>query len=72
LAEEINEIFDNMTDKEKLININDDNKDDFINLTKNKIPTIDEDEYLKQKNNKSHLSINYNVVCCYLIKCFHE
>lgn len=31
-----------MTDKEKIININNDNKEEFLNLTKNKIPSIDE------------------------------
>ncbi len=73
VAEEIGEIFENMTDKEKLINIDDDNIDDFKNLTKDKKPTITDDEYLNEKNNnKPHTSINYNVVCCYLIKCFHE
>ena len=72
IADEISDIFENMTDKEKLINLDNDNINDYNELIKEKKPTINEDEYLNEKNNKPHTSINYNVVCCYLIKCFHE
>ena len=72
IADEISDIFENMTDKEKLMNLDDDNINDYNELIKDKKPTINDDEYLKEKNNKPHTSINYNVVCCYLIKCFHE
>jgi len=50
ILEEVDEIFNNCVDKFKYFNINDDNKDDFNNLTKGYTPDIDEEEYIKTKN----------------------
>lgn len=68
ILEEVDQIFNNCVDKFKYFDINDDNKDDFNNLTKGYKPDIDEQEYIKNKNeNLKYNGINQTSLLCYTI-----
>jgi hypothetical protein len=73
LSEEVKELFDNCVDIYKSIAVDTDNEKDFVKITKKHDPSIPEDEYIKQKEEKRDIyAINYNALMCYLILAVQE
>jgi len=73
LSEEVKELFDNCVDIYKSIAVDTDNEKDFVKITKKHDPSIPEDEYIKQKEEKKDIyAINYNALMCYLILAVQE
>lgn len=73
VAEEVEQLFENSTDKYKLIDIDNLNKDDFINLTKNHSIDIEEKDYVDTKNlNRDGPGIRYDTMLCYTILALQE
>ncbi len=73
LSEEVKELFDNCVDIYKTINIDSDNEQDFAKITKKHNPSILEENYIKEKEEKRDIyAINYNALMCYLILAIQE
>jgi hypothetical protein len=73
LSEEVKELFDNCVDIYKTINIDSDNEQDFAKITKKHNPSILEENYIKEKEEKRDIyAINYNALMCYLILAVQE
>jgi hypothetical protein len=73
LSEEVKDLFDNCVDIYKSISVDTDNEKDFIKITNEHDPSIPEDEYIKQKEEKRDIyAINYNALMCYLILAIQE
>ena len=73
IAEEVEHLFENCTDSYKLIDIDESNKDDFINLTKNHCIDTEEKEYVDAKNsNRDGPGIRYDTMLCYTILALQE
>ena len=73
LSEEVKDLFDNCVDIYKSIAVDTDNEKDFVKITKKHDPSIPEDEYIKQKEEKRDIyAINYNALMCYLILAIQE
>lgn len=73
LSEEVKDLFDNCVDIYKSIAVDTDNEKDFVKITKKHNPSISEDDYIKQKEEKRDIyAINYNALMCYLILAIQE
>ena len=73
LSEEVKDLFDNCVDIYKSIAVDTDNEKDFVKITKKHDPSISEDDYIKQKEEKRDIyAINYNALMCYLILAIQE
>jgi len=68
IMEEVNEVFKNCIPKYNKFELDDNNKDDFYNLTNGYKPDIDEDKYINNKNNNlSYNGINQTALLSYTI-----
>jgi hypothetical protein len=74
LSEEVEELFDNCTDNFKTIEFNKINKKEIKEAIRNYIPKVDEQEYIKVKNQKKGdiIGIKYDSLLCYTILAIQE
>jgi len=73
IAEEVEQLFENCTDKTKFIEVSNSNKTEFETLTDLYIPSVDEEEYLNKKNkNRDGPGIKYDTMLCYTILALQE
>ena len=73
LADEVDQLFDNCTDKYKLIDINEDNLNDFDGMIKSHTPSIDEKDFVEEKNkNRDGPGIKYDSLLCYTVLALQE
>jgi hypothetical protein len=74
LSEEVEELFDNCTDNFKTIEFDKSNKKEIKESIKVYIPKVDEQEYIKIKNQKKGdiIGIKYDSLLCYTILAIQE
>ena len=74
LSEEVEELFDNCTDNFKTIEFDKSNKKEIKESIKDYIPKVDEQEYIKIKNQKKGdiIGIKYDSLLCYTILAIQE
>lgn len=74
LSEEVEELFDNCTDNFKTIEFDKSNKKEIKESIKGYIPKVDEQEYIKVKNQKKGeiIGIKYDSLLCYTILAIQE
>lgn len=74
LSEEVEELFDNCTDNFKTIEFDKMNKKEIKESIKDYIPKVDEQEYIKVKNQKKGdiIGIKYDSLLCYTILAIQE
>lgn len=74
LSEEVEELFNNCTDNFKTIEFDKSNKKEIKESIKDYIPKVDEQEYIKVKNQKKGdiIGIKYDSLLCYTILAIQE
>ena len=74
ISEEVLELFDNCTDNFKTIDFDNSNIKEIQKSVKNYVPTVEEEEYINNKNNERGevVGIKYDSLLCYTILAIQE
>jgi hypothetical protein len=74
ISEEVLELFDNCTDNFKTIDFDNSNIKEIQKSVKNYVPTVEEEEYINNKNNERGevVGIKYDSLLCYTILAMQE
>lgn len=74
ISEEVLELFDNCTDNFKTIDFDNSNIKEIQKSVKNYVPTVEEEEYINNKNNERRevVGIKYDSLLCYTILAMQE